>query len=59
MILRLKKRSGEEILAEEFKGKVLIVVNTATGCGFTHVAVVRSTKTAAVRMLKIVFLKNI
>ena len=28
-------RNGKEIKLEEYKGKVLIIVNTATGCGFT------------------------
>ena len=32
---KVKTRSGEEISLKEFKGKVLIIVNTATGCGFT------------------------
>ena len=26
---------GEEVSLSEFKGKVLVIVNTATGCGFT------------------------
>ena len=26
---------GEEVKLEKFKGKVLLIVNTATGCGFT------------------------
>ncbi len=26
---------GEEISLEQFKGKVMLIVNTATGCGFT------------------------
>ena len=26
---------GEEVKLEKFKGKVLVIVNTATGCGFT------------------------
>ena len=33
--LKVEKRNGEEISLNEFKGKVLIIVNTATGCGFT------------------------
>ena len=33
--LKVKKRNGDEISLEDFKGKVLIIVNTATGCGFT------------------------
>ena len=28
-------RNGKKIKLEEYKGKVLIIVNTATGCGFT------------------------
>ena len=28
-------RNGKEISLNEYKGKVLIIVNTATGCGFT------------------------
>ena len=31
----VKNRNGEDISISEFKGKVLIIVNTATGCGFT------------------------
>ena len=32
---KLKNRNGEYVSLADFKGKVLIVVNTATGCGFT------------------------
>ena len=33
--LKVKMRSGELFDLKSLKGKVLIVVNTATGCGFT------------------------
>lgn len=32
---KVKNRKGEEIALNDFKGKVLLIVNTATGCGFT------------------------
>lgn len=32
---KVKKRSGEELDLASLKGKVLLIVNTATGCGFT------------------------
>jgi glutathione peroxidase len=32
---KLTKRNGEEFSLSEYKGKVMIIVNTATGCGFT------------------------
>jgi len=32
---KVKNRNGEDVSISEFKGKVLIIVNTATGCGFT------------------------
>ena len=28
-------RAGEEVSMKNFEGKVVLVVNTATGCGFT------------------------
>ena len=31
----VKKRKGEELPLSTLKGKVVLVVNTATGCGFT------------------------
>ncbi len=31
----LELPSGEEVSLEDYKGKVMIIVNTATGCGFT------------------------
>lgn len=33
--LSVTNASGEEIKLSEYKGKTVIVVNTATGCGFT------------------------
>ena len=32
---KVKKRGGEELALKELRGKVLLIVNTATGCGFT------------------------
>ena len=32
---KVKKRNGEELSLDENKGKVMLIVNTATGCGFT------------------------
>ncbi|MBR2830791.1 glutathione peroxidase [Candidatus Saccharibacteria bacterium] len=32
---KVKKRGGEELDLADLKGKVLLIVNTATGCGFT------------------------
>lgn len=31
----VKNTKGEEVKLSDFKGKVLLIVNTATGCGFT------------------------
>ena len=33
--VNVKNRNGDDVSLSEFKGKVLLVVNTATGCGFT------------------------
>ena len=32
---KIKKSNGEELDLKDLKGKVIMVVNTATGCGFT------------------------
>ena len=32
---KVKTRSGEEVSLSDYRGKVLLIVNTATGCGFT------------------------
>ncbi len=31
----VKTRKGEDVALADFRGKVLLIVNTATGCGFT------------------------
>ena len=33
--IKVLNRKGEEVEMSNFKGKVLLIVNTATGCGFT------------------------
>jgi glutathione peroxidase len=33
--LKVKKRDNSELSLSELKGKVVLIVNTATGCGFT------------------------
>lgn len=33
--INVKKRDGEDLSLNNFKGKVMLIVNTATGCGFT------------------------
>ena len=32
---KVKKRNDEELNLKDLKGKVILIVNTATGCGFT------------------------
>lgn len=33
--IKVKDSKGEDVSLEKFKGKVMLIVNTATGCGFT------------------------
>ena len=33
--ITVKNRKGENFILEEYKGKTMLIVNTATGCGFT------------------------
>ena len=33
--IKIKNRDGKDVSINDFKGKVLVIVNTATGCGFT------------------------
>ena len=33
--ISVKNNKGEDVSMADYKGKVIVIVNTATGCGFT------------------------
>ena len=48
---KVKKTNGEELNLSDYKGKVIMVVNTATGCGFTpQYAPIEEMTTAAIAL---------